>query len=204
MNMVTRLKRAIHNRVHSEMAENTITFLIAVPLRWSIIMTIMDYGVFVGNTSMLRSDLRDGARTAAIFGGTDNALSAAYGTNCKDAPAKAGSKGGGTDSSNIVTCLVANKINDNTAYVNNMTISNIKCGPSGGTKVGDATWCSADYLYAGIPGSVLGLMGGGGQDIGLGSSFNDAGGAVAKTSTQNGWNAGTIKVSAQSEVSTKP
>jgi hypothetical protein len=197
MGMIRKLKGTIHRHVHSELAENAITFLIALPLLWSLLMTMIDFSTFIGNTATLRSDLRDGARTAAIFGGTDNALSAAYGTTCASTSSEGGKKGGHADNNNIVACLVANKINANTAYVNNMTISGIECGPSSGTKVGQATWCSAHYSYAGMPGSALSLFGGGVQ------SFNDAHGSVATTSGGKGWNNGTIKVSAQSEVTTK-
>ena len=202
MGMIRKFRDAIHEHVHSELAENTITFLIALPLLWSLLMTMIDFSTFIGNTATLRSDLRDGARTAAVFGGTDNALSAAYGTSCTTTSSEGGNKGGGSDDNNIVACLVANKINASTAYVNNMTISEIKCGPSQlsvrqyGIKVGQATWCSAHYSYAGMPGSALSLFGGGVK------SFKDAGGSVATTSSDKGWNNGTIKVSAQSEVTT--
>jgi Flp pilus assembly protein TadG len=197
-NIIGKMWNRFRGHSRSERGENTITMLIAFPLLWAVIMTIIDFGVFINNTSTLREDLRDGARIAAVFGGTDNDISAAYGTSCTSTSSEGGSKGGRTDSNNIVSCLVANKINENTSYVNNMIISDIKCGPSSGTKVGQATWCSAHYLYEGMPGSVFSLFGGGVQ------SFNDAGGTVATSSgDSSGWNVGTMKVSAQSEVSTR-
>jgi hypothetical protein len=159
-------------------------------------MTIIDFGVYVNNTTTLRSDLRDGARTVAIFGGTNTVVSDAYLKECTSTSSQGGSSRGYTTSDNGIACLVSNKINANTSYVNNMVISNIQCGPVSGVSVGQSTWCSAHYLYTGMPGSALSLFGGGV------SSFNTGGGTVATKSGDEGWNAGTIKASAQSEVST--
>jgi len=64
--------RRFSRRIRSEKAENTITTILVFPLLWCIIMTIIDFGVFNSNGMQLRNDLRDGARTAAIFGGTNN------------------------------------------------------------------------------------------------------------------------------------
>ena len=74
-----RLASRFKSKLKSEKAENTITMMIAFPLLWAIIMTVLDFGIFMQNRTMLVSDLREGARTVAIFGGSNksNALIAA-------------------------------------------------------------------------------------------------------------------------------
>ena len=177
-------------------------------------MTIIDFGVFNSNGMQLRNDLRDGARTAAIFGGTNNMLTESYGTTCggqgdtaknDSLDGKYGQKGGSSNSNNLVTCLLANKINNNPSYIN-MKLSNIQCGPSSGdVKIGQATWCQATYDYQGMPGSALSLFGIDVQSNVDGKpQYDTTGGKGVATTTnaQNGttWNKGTIRASAQSEV----
>lgn len=205
--------KSFTSKIKSEKGENTITTILAFPLLWCLIMTIIDFGAFNMNGMQLRNDLRDGARTAAIFGGTNNKLTESYGTACgggKDDGAdklagKYGSKGGGTDSNNLVTCLVANKINNNPSYIN-MKLSNIKCGPSSGSvKIGQATWCEATYDYQGMPGSALSLFGIDVQSNSDGKPQYDESGGTGVATTANAqrgttWNKGTIRASAQSEV----
>jgi Flp pilus assembly protein TadG len=178
--------RRLLKRIHEEGGENTITMILAFPLLWAIIMTIIDMGVFFNDRTLLTADLRDGARTVAIFGGTSSKdsqdLITAYGAKCS---------GGYATSSDTVSCLVSKKIADNKGYTA-ITISDINCGVDGdasNVKIGTATWCSAKYQYSGFPGSALGFMGG---------SFS----AQAGTNVNGSWNDGTIKVSAQSEVAT--
>lgn len=220
---IRRRVRRFSRRIRSEKAENTITTILVFPLLWCIIMTIIDFGVFNSNGMQLRNDLRDGARTAAIFGGTNNKLTQSYGTTCggdeskntvgknDSLNGKYGHKGGSSNSDNLVTCLVANKINNNPSYIN-MKLSNIQCGPSlGEVKIGQATWCQASYDYQGMPGSALSLFG---IDVQANSdgkprydevdkNGNEVGKGVATTTNaQRGttWNKGTIRASAQSEV----
>lgn len=209
--------RRFSRRIRSEKAENTITTILVFPLLWCIIMTIIDFGVFNSNGMQLRNDLRDGARTAAIFGGTNNMLTESYGTTCggdeskntvgknDSLNGKYGHKGGSSNSDNLVTCLLANKINNNPSYIN-MKLSNIQCGPSSGdVKIGQATWCQATYDYQGMPGSALSLFGIDVQSKADGKpQYDTTGGKGVATTTnaQNGttWNKGTIRASAQSEV----
>jgi Flp pilus assembly protein TadG len=160
--------------------------IIAFPFLWAIIMTVIDMGVFFNDRTLLTADLRDGARTVAIFGGTSSSdsqnLIEAYGAQCS---------GGYATSSDTVSCLVSKKIAANKGY-SAITISDITCGVDGdakNVKIGTATWCQAKYQYSGFPGSALGLLGG---------SFS----SQAGTNVNGSWNDGTIKVSAQSEVAT--
>lgn len=210
-------------KLRSDKAENTITMMIAFPLLWAVIMTILDFGVFMQDRTMLVSDLREGARTVAIFGGTNrsNALINAYGTTCELESGIEHDKGdAGTD---MVGCLVANQIKNNKGYAQ-ITISDIQCGVANpahldykdgeitgfneegktSVKIGQAVSCAAHYQYQGFPGSALGLLGGnfmmGKGDKNLGT---DPDGSTEKANYEiqhSGWNEGTVIVSAQSEV----
>ncbi len=217
-----RLASRFKSALTSEKAENTITMMIAFPLLWAIIMTVLDFGIFMQNRTMLVSDLREGARTVAIFGGSNksNALIAAYGTQCSGGSYGSYSysgnhSSGGTWNANedFVGCLVKNQIANNRGY-SQMVISDVQCGiqdkadptqvhPKGNVKIGDAVSCKAHYKYQGFPGSALGLMGGNfmmgnsGRGGGSAGSIDQANAEIIKS----GWNEGTIMVSAQSEVS---
>lgn len=209
-------------KLRSDKAENTITMMIAFPLLWAVIMTILDFGVFMQDRTMLVSDLREGARTVAIFGGTDkskNALINAYGTTCGLESGAVLGKGNAT--TDMVGCLVANQIKNNKGYAQ-ITISSIQCGIANPTdlnykdgeitgfnedskasvKIGQAVSCAAHYKYQGFPGSALGLLGG---NFMMGSMGGGSGadGSIQAANTQirnSGWNEGTIIASAQSEV----
>ena len=193
-------------KLRSDKAENTITMMIAFPLLWAVIMTILDFGIFMQDRTMLVSDLREGARTVAIFGGTDsskNTLIKAYGTTCELAPGIEPDKDKGDSATDMVGCLVANQIKNNKGYAQ-ITISDIQCGvvnptdlkhhddpkDSDSVKIGQAVSCAAHYQYQGFPGSALGLLGG---NFMMGSSANEK-------IRNSGWNEGTVIVSAQSEV----
>lgn len=213
------VKTGLRQKLRSERAENTITMMIAFPLLWAILMTILDFGIFMQDRTLLVSDLRDGARTVAIFGGTNNdgtnALIKAYGTTCGATPSDTiHSSGSGISNSaygtDLVACLVKNQIVGNNGYAQ-IVISNIKCGvsdpsdpknpkTSGSVKIGQAVSCAAHYKYEGFPGSALGLLGGdfmmSGQASGSDGSIQNANAEI----TQSGWNEGDVVVSAQSEV----
>ena len=214
-----RLASRFKSKLKSEKAENTITMMIAFPLLWAIIMTVLDFGIFMQNRTMLVSDLREGARTVAIFGGSNksNALIAAYGTQCSNGNygtySYSGNKSTGTWTADedFVGCLVKHQIANNRGY-SQIVISDVQCGiqdkadptkvlPKGNVKIGDAVSCKAHYKYQGFPGSALGLMGGnfmmgnGGQG-GPEGSIEQANAEIQKS----GWNEGDVIVSAQSEV----
>ena len=201
----------LRGRLRSERAENTITMMIAFPLIWAVLMTILDFGIFMQDRTLLVSDLRDGARTVAIYGSSNrgSALSAAYGTSCDNADSLA-------ESNDLVGCLVKNQIKGNKGY-SQIVISDIRCGvanpddpihPDSATrkvKIGQAVSCAAHYKYEGFPGSALGLMGGnfmgaGSKDAGHGAGYA---GDLQNANYQiqkSGWNEGDVVVSAQSEV----
>lgn len=201
----------LRGRLRSERAENTITMMIAFPLIWAVLMTILDFGIFMQGRTLLVSDLRDGARTVAIYGSSNrgSALSAAYGTSCDNADSLA-------EGNDLVGCLVKNQIKGNKGY-SQIVISDIRCGvanPSDPThpdsatrkvKIGQAVSCAAHYKYEGFPGSALGLMGGnfmgaGSKNAGKGAGYAGDLQNANYQIQQSGWNEGDVVVSAQSEV----
>lgn len=213
MKTMKKLWARFRSGVRSEKGENTITMIIMFPLLWAIIMTVIDFGVFFNNRSALMQDLRDGARTVSILGGTSNDLSTAYGVSATGSGATCKATGGTvTDiidsayTTDQVTRAVAKKICDNTTYTQ-MSIYGLKCGPTATSKVGEATWCQANYIYAGMPGSAFTWFGGG-NDAGITSQGTDTisvnhGTTNSDGTPTTGWNAGTIRMSAQSETITQ-
>lgn len=181
MNIRRRL-RSVADTLGSESGENTMTMIIAFPFLMAIIFTIMDFAFYMNDMAMLRSDLRDGARTAAIFGGNGSGtglssnLATSYGATCSGV-------GSGGD---VVSCLVKNQIGADHGYIS-LEVSNVKCDADASTvKIGAPVYCQADYQYDGVPGSAFGM---------LGPTFSSQAGTHVGT-----WNKGTVKVSAQSEV----
>lgn len=213
METMKRLWTRFKTGVRSEKAENTITMIIMFPLLWAIIMTVIDFGVYFNNRSALMQDLRDGARTVSILGGTQNDLSAAYGVNSTGSAPACKATGGTVNDiiaaaykTDQVTREVARKVCDNTTYTQ-MGIYGLKCGPKATGKVGEATWCEANYVYSGMPGSAFSWFGGG-NDAPITSTDTDEiavnhGEVNGDGTPKSGWNAGTIRMSAQSETITK-
>lgn len=202
----------LRRKLRSETAENTITMMIAFPLIWAILMTILDFGIFMQDRTLLVSDLRDGARVVAIYGGSNrnSQLATAYGTGCTDRATGSGS------SDDLVGCLVRNQIQGSRGY-SQIVISNVNCGISNPdhptepdssynkVKIGQAVSCAAHYRYEGFPGSALGLMGG--NFMGAGSVDDGRNGGLQNVNYQiqkSGWNEGDVVVSAQSEVAVDP
>lgn len=216
-----RIASRFRDKLKGEKGENTITMIIALPLLWAILITVLDFGFFMQNRTMLVSDLREGARTVAIFGGSSktNKLIAAYGTTCTGQSygtyTNGSSASGGerwNENEDFVGCLVKNQIANNKGYTQ-MVVSNVKCGvqtnpadpkavnPHGNVKIGQPVSCSAHYKYRGFTGSALGFLGGNFMMGNGGHGGSD--GSLDKSNTEivkSGWNEGDIVVSAQSEV----
>lgn len=224
MKRIKKLFSGIKSSVKSEKAENTITMIIMFPLLWAIIMTIIDFGCYFNNRSLLIQDLRDGARTVAILGGTNNELSQAYGVQSTTDSVASACSASDTDlimhgyESDQVTKAVKNKICSNKGYVN-YSVYDIQCGPKTTKSVGQAVWCQADYVYNGMPGSVMSLLGPVFRSMSgyIDESVTQTNGAESMTisdtgangktelttkSGSMGWNGGTLRAAAQAETIT--
>lgn len=238
MKKIGRFFSKLGSAIRSERAENTITMIIMFPLLWAIIMTIIDFGCYFNNRSLLIQDLRDGARTVAILGGTDNKLTKAYGVysapdhvtmeNCDNYlyGTDGATKSSGEDiimagyKNDQVTRAVANKICANHGYVQ-YGVYNLACGPKTTGGVGQEVWCQASYVYNGMPGSAMSLLGSsfrsmsGQMDpvtVSDGTSsqtaYDDASSSskshykVSTSSGSMGWNSGTLRAAAQAETIT--
>lgn len=140
------------NRLKKDKGDaNTISMIFVVFLLVVILFTVVDAGIYFNNRYIITNAAQNGARTAAIFGGTEaNPISRKYGlteisSDCRTF---------GVDS--VVECSVYNELKESTQTVN-VQVKSIECGPSKTSKIGDRTYCEIHYSFGGTPGSALAL-----------------------------------------------
>ena len=150
-----------------------VSFVLIIPLFFSIIMTIVDSSVFFSNTAIMSNLTRDAARQAAIVGGPGTAnyyskLEATYGfDDCMVIP------GAGVIAvGNAVECELLNRIRGGAGLVN-VTPLYVQCNVQMvdalsnnynlTSKMGQSVWCTTGWTYNGIPGSAMGFFTGLGE-----------------------------------------
>lgn len=131
----------------SEGASNTIEFLVAIVFLLMFSVTILDMGFYTSNRTQVTNAAQNGARLAAVYGGTGGEkgtpIAQAYGS-AKDSDCKLGD--------NPVSCAVEAELRQ--AQLVNVSIKSIDCGPKTTPKVGMRTYCQVDWISKGIPGSA--------------------------------------------------
>lgn len=201
----------ISGQARSDTADSTvITTVFVWPILLMMLITMVEVPILFSNRNLLQNDLRQGARTSAILGGVKSTLGSTYGAANSCSTISKGVESMLASSANdAVSCVTADSIGKNSGFIA-FKVFNVQCGPNQTTKVGDATYCEASFYYSGIPGGSVSLIGGAehfgyGDAAGL-TSANTATGqaeAVAKqkiANGQGGFNFGTLRMSAQSEV----
>lgn len=130
---------------------NTISMIFIVFILMAILLTVIDAGLYFNNRYIIANAAQNGARTAAIFGGTTpNNISAKYGiTSSTPECISFGAE-------SIVECSVYNELKESKQSVN-VNVTSIKCGPGATTKIGDRTYCEIEYDFNGTPGSGMAL-----------------------------------------------
>lgn len=145
-----------------------VSFVLIIPLFFSIIMTIVDSSVFFSNTAIMSNLTRDAARQAAIVGGPGNGyyyskLEATYGfDDCMVIPGS-----GFMFVGNAVECELLNRIHGGAGLVN-VTPMYVQCNVQMvdalandynlTSKMGQSVWCTTGWTYDGIPGSAMGFF----------------------------------------------
>lgn len=178
----------VSEQSRSDDGETTVVATVFVlPIILMMIVTMIEVPLLMSNRNLLENDLRQGARTVAMLGGTESELGKTYGASdaCERpdiAPwvtkttLVAGKYNMSTvykTDANMVTCMLAYNIGNNTSYIA-FHIYHIVCGPRQAGKIGKTVWCQADYYYDGIPGGSMSLIGGT-QHFGWGNGVNQAG-----------------------------
>ena len=138
-------KRILKRLKNSKGASATIEMIFIILLLFLVATTVMDIGIYFNNRYTITNAAQNGARLAAVFGGTEsNAVSQTYGINtvsqdCLDIGVN-----------NPVACSVVQEIKNGTKPVA-ITVTSVECGPNKTTKIGDRTWCNVKFIYHGLP-----------------------------------------------------
>lgn len=221
--------------MRSDDADSTVISTVLVfPILLMMLITMIEMPIFFSNRNLLQNDLRQGARTAAILGGNGanpaNRLAATYADKaaCSTRVDLTDASGGRTGSQvitsvysggkrvvksnkDVVACETAVGIVQNKGYIA-FNVYNVNCGPDLTSRIGQSTWCEADYYYDGIPGGAMSLIGGWNHfgyshaaDVEKIRDNNSKQTGEMQDSSDSdvenhGFNSGTLRMSAQSEV----
>lgn len=149
-------------KIKSDKADSLVSAVIILPMMFFMLITTVDFGVYMSNRATIQAVARDGARTVAIMGGdgtasTGTPLEAAYGqsrsTSC-DSARKGIASNAVKNSSSAIDCSVMGALNNSTGLVN-VEISSVNCGPNISSYIGQRAFCEIKWSYGGIPGSAM-------------------------------------------------
>lgn len=197
--MVKLMMKKFFEKLKSDKADSLVSAVIILPMMFFMLITTVDFGIYMSNRASVQALARDGARTVAIMGGDGSStkgtpLEAAYGQSRANACAKAKdgiAKTAYKASSSAIECNVMTTFNDSTGFVN-VEVSNVTCGPEQSSFIGQRAYCEVEWSYGGIPGSAMSFTRGkdgeqilGGKNTTAGSSetevkFNGPGDMVPR------------------------
>lgn len=145
--MIKRIKNNIKSDVG---ASATIEFIFLILIVWSVLITIIDFGLYFNNRNIITNTAQNGARLAAVYGGASDTpvsrqygITSPYGKNCTNVGAR-----------NTVGCSVMKEIEGTKGLVQT-EIKRINCGPDKTTKIGERTYCEVTFKYKGIAGGNI-------------------------------------------------
>lgn len=149
-------------RFRSDRADSLVTAIIVFPLVVSLIITGVDFGMFLNAKSTMVNTARDGARSVAILGGNgSNVISKKYGK-----PGNIATRANVTcNDLSSVECDLYDRLwatppvmvdwgNEDKGNMSHY----IKCGPEKTSYVGEQVWCQIRWRYMGLPLSSLSLV----------------------------------------------
>lgn len=137
--------KSIKKKVKSdEGASTTIEFIWISLVLFMAFLIIMDFGMYFINTNIVTASAQNGARLAAVYGGTaeSNSIYEEYGNKNYEIG------GGGSvlnNSSSPVEQAVAEELNNANGI--SLEINGIECGPDQVQKVGTRTYCTVNWSY---------------------------------------------------------
>lgn len=155
--MIEKMKK----RVGSDRADSLVSAVFVLPMLFFMLVTTVDFGIYLSNRGQIQAIARDGARTVAIMGGDGSAtlstnLEYAYGqsrsTVCKDITEQYVGKN--IDSKTTIECNVIKSLSNNANLVN-VEVTDVKCGPLRAQAIGEKTYCAVYWKNNGIPGSAM-------------------------------------------------
>ena len=161
-------KGKITGRFRSDRGDSLISMILVLPLMLTLIVSMLDFGFFLNNSSKVVNAARDGARTVAILGGdqtTGNQLALKYGAldpypDC-------------TPGYSQIQCSLQNRLE--VSRMVQSRIDSIQCGPGLTARVGEKTECVIEWEYVGLPMSSLGFIPGFGEVTTVGNASAETG-----------------------------
>ena len=128
--------------LNSDRGESLVSVLIVMPLLVVMLVTMVDFSVYILNQGQVRAAARDAARTVAIYGGNGTSsgqitpIAKAYGT-IESCPNHTSAE-----------CSLIRKLDKDSALVHSQ-VKDVQCTPSIATKIGQNVHCdvTVDCLH---------------------------------------------------------
>lgn len=161
----------------SDRGDSLVSFIIVVPVLLMILITSVDYGIFMLNRGQIQAVARDAARTVAIYGGNGDASKAtpienAYGVPRGLVCSSVGGWGVDASTSSAVECNTAKALQQQRGLVN-VKVKKIECTPRVATSIGERVSCDISWEYGGVAGSFLSFIDYGGVKHAVGTSESE-------------------------------
>lgn len=154
--MIEKMKK----RVGSDRADSLVSAVFVLPMLFFMLVTTVDFGIYLSNRGQIQAIARDGARTVAIMGGDGSAASStsleyAYGQERSVVCEKVTDQyTGNISSKTTIECNVIQSLSHNANLVN-VEITDVECGPERAQAIGEKTYCAVYWKNNGIPGSAM-------------------------------------------------
>lgn len=139
-----------------------VSSLFIFPLLIVMLITTVDFSMYLNNRAQIQGVARDGARTVAIMGGNGNAtqgtpIEKQYGQSRASAcNAVSGSKAFNSSSTAIECNMIASL--DNHKGLVNVDVTGVKCSPTQANFIGQRVACEVRWVYGGMPASMLSML----------------------------------------------
>lgn len=147
-------KRIISNLREENGASATIEFILLTLLLFSIMITVLDFGLYFNNRFIVSNAAQNGSRLVAIYGGTeDTPILRKYGTKNITPTCTQLMRG----KPNAPGCQVVQELEQSKGKVN-IKVNSVYCFPESTNRIGQITYCTVSWEYRGIPGSALSLV----------------------------------------------
>lgn len=145
-----RIRERLARRKSDSAESNTIAFLFISLVLLVITITVIDMGLYFLNRNTITNAATNGARIAAVYGGTESVIAKEMGMQPDDFEVCA-KKGG--KNVNPVSCAVGQNLLNNKGLVT-VKIDSIDCGPEK-THLGGDVYCKVSWRYAHLPLSLM-------------------------------------------------
>jgi len=183
--------KKLQDRIGSDRADSLVSAVFILPMLFFMLVTTIDFGIYMSNRGQIQAVARDGARTVAIMGGDGTStrstnLEFAYGQSKEEACSGINTEfyKGNISSLSTTECNVVSALTSQSGLVN-VTIANVNCGPSVAGSIGERTYCEVNWDNGGIPGSAMSFAKGSGDGKGLGGQHTTTGSAESEVQLTN-------------------